>query len=125
MFEQNKLVVRRFLTEVCSKGNITLIDELFACDWAGHAPPKEFSGPAELKQFIAVQRLAFPELELIVEDQIAEGDRVTTRWTARRARQGIPPFGKLHKIGGITLARLANRKIIEAWANWDGLDLLL
>jgi ketosteroid isomerase-like protein len=125
MSDQNKRVVRRFLTEVCNKGNIALIDELFACDWVGHAPPKEFSGPAELKQFVAAQRRAFPDLKLIVEDQIAEGDKVTTRWTARRTRQGIPPFGKLHKLGGTTLARLANGKIIEVWTNWDGQDLLI
>jgi len=102
-----------------------LIDELFAYDWVGHASPKEFSGPAELKQFVAAQRQAFPDLELIVEDQIAEGDRVTTRWMARRTRQGIPPFGKLHMIGGMTLARLVNGKIIEAWAHWDGPGLLI
>jgi predicted SnoaL-like aldol condensation-catalyzing enzyme len=77
MSEQNKRVVRRFLTEVCNKGNIALIDELFACDWVGHAPPKELSGPAELKQFVAAQRRAFPDLDVKVEYQIAEGDKVT------------------------------------------------
>jgi SnoaL-like polyketide cyclase. len=76
MFEQNQRVVRRFLTEVCNKGNIALIDDLFACDWVGHAPRKEFNGPEELKQFVAAQRLAFPNLNVRLEDLNAEGDRL-------------------------------------------------
>jgi steroid delta-isomerase-like uncharacterized protein len=117
MSEQNKRMVRRFLTEVCNKGNIALIDELFAYDWIGHAPPKEFKGPAELKQFVAAQHRAFPDLELIVEDQIAEGDKVTTRWTARVTHlgefQGIPPTGRKVTMTGISIYRIANNKFIE------------
>ena len=124
MSEQNQRVVRRFLTEVCNKGNIALIDELFARDWVGHAPPKEFSEPAELKQFVAAQRRAFPDLDVKVEYQIAEGDKVTTRWTARWTHQSILRTGKLQKIGGMTIARFANGKIIESWASWrEAIDM--
>jgi predicted SnoaL-like aldol condensation-catalyzing enzyme len=125
MSEQNKRVVCRFFTEVCSEGNIALIDDLFACDWVGHAPRKEFNGPEELKLFVAVQRRAFPDLKVRVEDLIAEGNKVTTRWTLCGTHQAIPPTSKLPNFGRMTLARLANRKIIEAWANWNGLDLLM
>ena len=128
MTEQNKHMVRRFLTEVWNKGNIALIDELFACDWVGHAPPKEFSGPAELKQFVAAQRRAFPDLQLIVEDQIAEGDKVTTRWTASGTHlgefQGIPPTDRQVTMAGISIYRMANHKFIEGWTNANLLDIL-
>ncbi len=118
MSEQNKRVVGRFFTEVCNKGIIALIDDLFACDWVGHAPRKEFNGPEELKLFVAAQRRAFPDLKVRVEDLTAEGDKVTTRWTLCGTHQAIPPTSKLLNFGGMTLARLANGKIIESWANW-------
>ena len=128
MSEQNKRLVRRFLVEVCNNGNIALIDELFACDWVGHALPKEFSGPAELKQFIAAQRRVFPDLELILEDQIAEGDTVVTRWMARGTHlgefQSILPTGKQVMMTGISIYRIANSKFIEGWTNANLLDIL-
>ena len=128
MSEQNKRVVRRFLTEVCNKGNIALIDELFAGDWVGHAPHKEFSGPAEFKHFVAAKHRAFPDIELIVEDQIAEGDKVTTRWTARGTHlgefQGIPPTDRKVTMTGISIYRIANHKFIEGWTNANLLDIL-
>ena len=128
MSEQNKRVIRRFLTEVCNKGNIALIDELFACDWVGHAPRKEFNGPEELKLFVVAQRRAFPDLELIVEDQIAEGDKVTTRWTAHGTHlgefQGILPTGGQVTMTGISIYRIANGKFIEGWTSTDLLIVL-
>lgn len=128
MSEQNKRVVRRFFREVWSEGNLALVDELFARDWVGHAPPDEFASPAELKQFIAALRRAFPDFEITVEDQVAEGDKVATMWTATGTHQGefqgIPPTGKQQSFGGMTLSRIANGKIIEGWTNPDALGLL-
>jgi steroid delta-isomerase-like uncharacterized protein len=119
MSDQNKRVLDRFFKEVWSQGSLAVLDELLARDWLGHAPPAEFGGPGELKAFIAAQRLAFPDLKIVVVDQIAEGDRVATRWTARGTHQGEfqgrSPTGQSATWAGITLARLANGKIIEDW----------
>ncbi len=119
MSDENKRVVRRYFGEAWSQGSLALLDELLARDWLGHAPPAELGGPAELKAFITAQRLAYPDLHITVVDQIAEGDRVATRWTARGTQQdefqGRPPAGQAATWAGITLARLANGKIIEDW----------
>jgi predicted ester cyclase len=119
MSEENKAVLRRYFQEVWNQGNLALVDELFARDWMGHEPAREIGGLAELKHVIAAQRQACPALQITVEDQIAEGDRVATRWTARGLQPGeVPdsrPSGRSSVWTGITLARLANGKIIEGW----------
>jgi predicted ester cyclase len=119
MSDANKAVLRRYFQEVWNQGNLALVDELFARDWVGHEPPHEFGGLVELKHFIAAQRQARPTLQITVEDQIEEGDRVATRWTARGTRreadQGSAVTGDSEAWTGITLARLANGKIIEGW----------
>ena len=71
---------------------------------------------------------AFPDLHFTIEDQIAEGDRVVTRFTARGTHQGafigIPPTGKQGVVTGTGIDRFANGKIVEAWFNSDDLGLL-
>jgi predicted ester cyclase len=61
-----------------------------------------------------------------IDDQIAEGDKVVTRWTASGCQikdlPGIPDKGKCFKIGGITIDRVSDGKIVEEWVNWDTAD---
>ena len=126
--EQNKAVLRRFFTEVWSEGDLALIDELLARDCLGHAAHYEFGGREVLKQLVAAQRMAYPDLQITVEDQIAEGDKVATRWKARGTDpgefQGRPATGKTEMWTGITIARLANGKVIEGWTNADDLSTM-
>jgi predicted SnoaL-like aldol condensation-catalyzing enzyme len=124
MSEHNKAIMRRFFHEVWSQGNLALVDELLARDWVGHAPPSELDGPAELKRFIAAQRLACPDLQVTVEDQVAEGDRVATRWTARAAPGRLGAEGRPGQWSGITWARLADGRMIEGWISPCALDVL-
>ena len=73
-------------------------------------------------------RTAFPDLRISVEDQVAEGDKVVTRWRARGTHkgpfQGISPTGKRGEISGTIIDRIADGKIIECWSNSDDLGLL-
>ena len=73
-------------------------------------------------------RSAFPDMQLTIEDQIAEGDKVVTRWTARGTHQGelmgIPPTGKQATVTGITVGRVANGKFVESWSNFDALGMM-
>jgi steroid delta-isomerase-like uncharacterized protein len=128
MSEENKLVTRRHIEEVLSQGNLDLIDELFASDFVGHAPSEEKHGPEAMKKFVSGLRRAFPDLRVAVEDQIAEGDKVTIRWTALGTHkgefQGMPPTGKQMTMTAMTLARIANGKIVEAWTERDTLGML-
>lgn len=87
--ERNKATVRRFIDEIWTKGNLSVIDENSAATLAVHDPaaPRPLS-PREYKDNIAMLRAAFPDLQFTVEDLFAEGDRVVVRWTIRGPIEG-------------------------------------
>ena len=88
-----------------------------------HAP----EGLAGMKQTIESTRQAFPDIELTVQEQIAEDDKVVTRWRAQMThsgeRAGLTPTSKEITITGITIDRFENRLIVEAWRSMDSLAL--
>ena len=130
MSEHNKLLVRRVVEEVWNRGNYAVVDELAASDIVVHAstPDDDIHGREGVKQFYAALRAAFPDLHFAVQDQIAEGDRVVTRWLARGTHtgtfQGMPPTGKQVQMGGIDIDRFADGKVVECWPNADELGML-
>jgi steroid delta-isomerase-like uncharacterized protein len=128
MSEQNKMIARRLVEEVESRGNLAVVDELVASDFVNHTPFGEMHGVESAKQFVSMLRRGFPDLYVTVEDQIAEGDCVATRWMARGTHegefQGVPPTGRPMEITGIFINRIANGKIIEQWATPDLLGLM-
>jgi steroid delta-isomerase-like uncharacterized protein len=130
MTEENKRVARRLLEEAFGQGRLELIDELAAADSIGYDPalPEPTRGTDALKQLIAGYRDAFPDLSFNVDQQLAEGDCVATRWTARGTQRGefwgAPASGKQATITGTTIDRIADGKIVESWVNWDTFGLL-
>src|SRR6185503_19868300 len=83
--ETNKTVSRRFFEEVFGNGKLNLLDEIIAKDHVNNGPgslPGLPTGPEGAKQLVAVCRNAFPDLRFTIDEQIAEGDKVVTRWTA-------------------------------------------
>ena len=128
MSEQNKAVVRRAIEEVYNQGNLDVVEDLVSSDFVVHASSEDIHGPDGMKQFVASLREAFPDLHLTIDDQVAEGDRVVTRWTARGTHtgpfQGMPPSGKRGTMTGIDIDRFVGGKAIECWTNADYLGLL-
>jgi steroid delta-isomerase-like uncharacterized protein len=128
MSEQNRMLVRRAVEEVYNQGNLAVVDELVAGDLVIHLPSEEVHGPAGAKQHVAALRAAFPDLRITIEDQISEGDKVVTRWTARGTHigpfQGVPPTGKQGSMTGIDIDRIADGRVVECWVNSDDLGLL-
>ena len=126
--EENKAINRRIAEEGWNQGNTALFDEFFAADFIGHDPFGHVHGPEGFKQFYATYRSAFPDTHLTIEDQIAEGDMVVSRYTARGTHQGelqgIPPSGKRVTITGTTIIRYASGKAAEAWYEYDALGML-
>lgn len=127
--EDNKALDRRGFEEVWNQGNLAVIDELSAENVVTHNPPgPPMQGTEAFKQFIQMYRSAFPDTQMTVEDQIAEGDKVVTRWTARGTHQGelmgIPATGKQVTVTGISVSRWANGKTVESWSNFDTLGML-
>lgn len=125
--EENK-ANDRGLVEVLNRGNLALLDELIAPSIVSHDASTTMQGLEAYKQFVSVYLTAFPDLHFTIEEQIAEGDKTVTRWTARGTHRGelmgIPPTGKQVTGTGITIIRWANGKAEEAWLNSDGLGLL-
>jgi steroid delta-isomerase-like uncharacterized protein len=130
MSEENKEKTRRFLQEAFNEGNLSVVDEIYASDYVLHDPavPDEIRGPEGVKGFVQMYRSAFPDTHITVEDQIAEGDDVVTRWTGRGTHQGelfgIPPSGNQIEISGITIDRFSGGKGVESWTNYDNLGLM-
>ncbi len=132
MSEQNKGLVRRFFEEIFHKGNLALINELYAPNFVSHAYHGEVKGPESYKQLVAMYRTAFPDLHFTIEDQIAEGDKVVTRWRNRGTHKGelvgeprsIPPTGKQVALSGIVIHRIVGGKFVEQWEDWDRMGLM-
>jgi steroid delta-isomerase-like uncharacterized protein len=128
--EENKTVIRRFLEEIFEGGNLELVDELFAPDYVLHDPsvPGEVEGPEAMKQYINMYRTAFPDTRFTVEDQLAEGDEVVTRWTGEGTHEGelmgIPPTGQRVTVTGIEFDRVSGGKMQETWVNYDALNMM-
>jgi steroid delta-isomerase-like uncharacterized protein len=127
--EDLKRVYRRFLDEAFNQGNLDALDDILSSDYVDHnAPPGLPPGPAGIKQIIGGFRSAFPDTRMTIKDQIAEGDRVATRYTFQGTHlgdlMGIPPSGKAASMTGITIARVANGKMTEGWVVYDLLGLM-
>ncbi|MFC1715755.1 ester cyclase [Candidatus Poribacteria bacterium] len=127
----NKAIVNRFIDEVWNQGKMDAMDEIVSTDTVGHTPTEPGSpivGIEASKQAINVYRTAFPDLHLAIEDMLAEGDKVLTRWTSTGTHQGelmgIPPTGKQTVSSGIVISRIADGKIVENWWAWDALGLM-
>ena len=127
--EENKAVVRRYFEGAYHGEDI--VDELIAPDYVGRFPPNpEVRGREAVKQFNRETRTAFPDLQLALDELIAEGDKVVVRWTMRgthlgEMRGGIAPTGKPFAVTGTTTNRVEGGQIAEAWGNIDLLGLML
>src|SRR5215207_10299143 len=90
----------RFFREVWSEGKLDLVDELFSPAYVGHpsGPEEPVQAPAGVSEYVGRLRESFPDLTITVEDQVANGDKVATRWTARGTHDGelmeIDPTGR-------------------------------
>jgi len=126
--DTNKEIVRRLGVEPW-EGNLGVIDELVAADYVGHDPAQpELHGPDGIREFITTYLAAFPDGKITIDEQLAEGDLVASRWTGRGTQQGelmgVPPTGKQVTVSGITISRVKNGKVVEEWSNWDTLGML-
>jgi steroid delta-isomerase-like uncharacterized protein len=125
--EENKANDRRFF-EAWNQGNQAIVDELCAPNYVLHDPDTTVRGVEEFKQYIASNRTAFPDGHFTIEDQIAEGNMLATRWTFRGTHQGelrgVPPTGKQVTVTGIGIYRIEGGKFEESWVNFDVLGLL-
>ena len=126
--DENKAIVRRFIEQSFNAGNLSVVDELVANDYVNHVARADVRGPEGMKQFVTTYRTAFPDYRCTIDDQIAEADKVVTRWTAHGTQHGelmgIPPTGKHVTLPGVVIDRIANGKLVETWLHADVLEMM-
>ncbi len=120
ILEQNKQMALYLHREIWSNGNLDLCDEVYAQDFVCHfLVGPEWHGPEDVKDHIKALRAAFPDWREEVEDIIAEGDQVVTRFTShgthRGTFQGILATGKAVVVREVAIFRFENGKIVEQW----------
>lgn len=118
--ELNKRTVRHFIEAVWNQGRLELIDELVAADYTGcfsRLQPRVL-GPEGVRELVSNGRRAHPDLYVNVEDQIAEDDRVVTRWQAATRVPGAHAAGAsiecVRLCSGISIVRLLAGKQVDS-----------
>jgi Predicted ester cyclase len=125
--EQNKALAKRAFEELLSKGRFELAEQLYAKDFANHGIRRDITleeDQAALKGW----HQAFPDLSIVPEKLIADGDLVAVYWIARGTNtgtgNGLPATGKKAEQSGITIWRIVDGKIKEEWSAFDQLSMM-
>jgi steroid delta-isomerase-like uncharacterized protein len=127
--QQNKDLVRRAVDEIWNGENYEKLDQFVSPEFTVYLSPEEkIHGLDGIKQFYVSLRQAFPDIHFTIQDQIAEGDKVVTQWTAhgthRGEFKGIPASGKRFTLSAIDIDKVVDGKVVECWAKMDELGLL-
>lgn len=126
--EYNKSVILRGFKEGVNQGNLSLFDELVDPAYVNYSFPAPVTGPEAMKGAVQAFLTGFPDMQVTIEDVLAEGDRVATRGyftgTHKGEFNGIPATGKSIKVDFCDIWRLENGKAIENWVQMDMMGLL-
>jgi predicted ester cyclase len=127
MSEENKELLRRWFDQVWNNGCADAIDEMFDENGIAYGlsddPTNPIKGPANFIPFHTAFREAFPNMIVVIEDMVAEGDKVAARCSVRGRHEGNF-MGRAATqapvdFTGMTIVRIANGKIVEAWNDFD------
>lgn len=125
--EENKEIARRAVEEF-NKQNLDVVDEVFAKDVIDHSPTGETTGHDGPKEGLEMLYAAFPDLEITIDELIAEGDTVAIRSTHRGTHKGkfmdIEPTGRRVEIENMVFAHFEDGKVVERWVQADTLGLM-
>ena len=129
MSEENKAFVRRFYDEVMNNGNLSALDQAVAANHIDHtAPPGVPQGIEGAKLWFRMLRQAFPDSRVMIDELLADGDKVIARVTMTATHKGefmgVPATGKPVKIEGIDIIRVSGGKAVEHWGQFDNLGML-
>ena len=126
---ENKAVIGRFVEEVLNQGRLERADELVALDFVELDPlPGQQPGREGLKQVIAAFRTAFPDIHWVIEEMVAEGDKVFSRFTWNGTHRGeffgVPATGKQITVKGAVIDRVLNGQMVDSRILMDGLGMM-
>ena len=127
MSEENKALARKFF-RMLERGDAGMADEIVAADYHNHDGPVGKMGSEGVKAGVTAFKQAFPDARVDIEYQVAEGDKVVTRYAWHGTHQGeiegIPATGKQVKWTSTVTFRIDDGKICEAWQNMDRWGLM-
>ncbi len=122
----NKQVVRRWFDDVWNRRDASAIQRMFARDRVAHrlaADGQDLVGPERFLSFHQALLAAFADLQITIDDLLEEDDRVAARWhctgTLTGSGLGMAPTGKRMTMAGMSIARVENGQIVEAWNTMD------
>ena len=120
----NKAVVRRFIEGFLNTEDEEIADEVLAVDYIDHTSSNpEMAGRLNIKQFVEEWLAAFPDSYSVVEDMVAEGDKVASRWrtsaTHRGEFRGVSPTGRRVVVEAIGIFRIVDGRVVESWDKYD------
>jgi steroid delta-isomerase-like uncharacterized protein len=126
--EQNKALVRRIFTEVLNNNKRATAGEILSPGYVNHDMPSPGPGPEGFLAIVDGFRSAFPDLHMVTEALVAEGETVATRGTFTGTHKGdfmgIPATGKKVAVPYIDLWRFEDGKAVENWVRLDSLSLM-
>jgi steroid delta-isomerase-like uncharacterized protein len=127
----NVALMRRWFQEVWNEGRVQTIYDLLdenISGWGQDVPGVEIRKPADFVALYNRLHGAFPDMKITVEDGFGADDKVVVRWSGVMTHTGdhlgMPATNRKVRITGITIARIANGKIVQGWDNWDQLALM-
>jgi len=130
-WKDNKNLVRRLFQEFWNGKNLAIADVIIAASFLDHVPgrpPELPAGPEGFKLWGSALHAAYPDTHYTIDDMLAEGDKVVSRWTAHGTHQGalmgIAATGKHVTVTGITIDRIARDQVVESWTIFDALGML-
>lgn len=127
--EEHTALLRRAWDEVYGQGRIDSLQDLVLDDVVAHGPDGDVRGLEDLKRYLAAYLVAFPDTSVTIEDVVAEGDNVVSRYTVRGTHRGTtqeygPPTGRQLVVEGITLYRFEGGKVAQMWDRYDNLAVM-
>jgi steroid delta-isomerase-like uncharacterized protein len=131
MAQEHSALIRRWFEEVWNKGRMEAIEEMTSPDVIGHGQAQHDTdvGLDEFRNFAAGLRAAFPDMKVVIDQTLEQGDKVVARWTSTMTHTGeflgFAASGKKATITGTSIQRIVDGKIVEGWDNWDQLGLLV
>ena len=121
--EDNKAIVEQVVDEIWNFGDLTLVDEIYAANFVGHWPDRELIGVEAVKEQVQGLHSASVNLRFVIEDRIAEGDRVLTRFLQHCSRRpdmnGFAPKDEHETREGMSVVRFERGKIVEQWVYFE------
>lgn len=127
--EQNKALYRRFIQEAFNEGRLDRLGEFLAPSYVFRdAPPGMAPGPDAIRETVTLFRAGFPDLDITLEELVAEGDKVCARSMMRGTHRGtifgLAPTGRKVAVAGMTMVRLVEGRLVESWVKNDVTGLM-